>query len=60
MANLSVQQVTFSAQVPVFVADGLDKLGKQYGMSRAEFVREILRDCAALSRQIMEESNVRS
>jgi len=59
MAN-DLQMITLSVQVPAFVGTALDKLSKQYGMSRAELIRDLLRDCADLTEEIIKEStNVR-
>ena len=59
MAN-DLQMITLSVQVPAFIDTTLDKLSKQYGMSRAELIRDLLRDCADLTEEIIKEStNVR-
>jgi metal-responsive CopG/Arc/MetJ family transcriptional regulator len=57
MAHVQVPMVTISATVPAFVAQSIDNLAREMGMTRSEFIRELLRDCAALNEEILREDD---
>lgn len=52
MSEPLVPMVRVSVDLPQFVVQSIDRCAKDFGMSRAEFIREALREFTELSQEI--------